>query len=733
MKFAPAASVGQRRLRVLLAAYAALAAALVTPLEGQTIKIVSSLPRIGSAKAQTDTIVNGIKMALEEAKWRAGPFAITYSDWDDATAAAGQWTAEAESANARRAIRDPDVMVYIGTYNSGAAKISMPILNEAGLLMVSPANTWPGLTKPNKGDPGEPAIYRPSGKINYVRVVPADDLQGPLGAAWARQLAVRRVYVLDDNEVYGKGIANLFADACRELGIEVLGQESIDVKALEFKSLMTSIRGRGPDLVYFGGTTQSKGGQIAKDMIAAGLRCKLMVPDACYEDSFIASAGPENVNDRCYVTFGGLPPEALTGAGKTFVDRYRKTYRSNPEVYAIYGYEAAKVALESIARAGVKDRGAIVKACLGIKSFDKGALGTWSFDDNGDTTLSTISGSIVRNGRFEFVTTLPPPGGFKRPAMAADASGPSGPSARDMFIQQCINGLTVGSLLALIALGYTMVYGIIELINFAHGDVFMLGSCLALTLVDAMGLASAGTPMVVLGLALVLVAVPAFCAGLNMAVDRVVYKPLRTAPKLAALVSAIGVSFIFMNVGLFWQGAADVAFPNVMPRHNLLGEDAVVQFTGEDLMVVALTLPVMIALTMFVKYTRLGKAMRATAQDPLAARLMGINVDRVISATFMIGGALAGVASIIYCLYIHTVSWQMGFQNGLYAFTAAVLGGIGNIPGAVLGGLLIGLVRSLGSAYVGERWTSALIFGILIVVLVFRPSGLLGSHTREKV
>ena len=370
------------------------------------IKIVSSLPRTGSAKAQTDTIVNGIKIALAEADHRAGGFEIVYADWDDATAGAGQWTAEAETANAARAVRDPDVMVYIGTYNSGAAKISMPILNKARLLMVSPANTWPGLTKPDKGDPGEPAIYRPTGEVNYLRMVPTDDLQGPLGAAWAKELGVKRVYVLDDNEVYGKGIATLFIEACQDLGIEVLGHESIDAKAQEFKPLMATIRGERPDMIYFGGTTQSKGGQIAKDMVAAGLDCKLMVPDACYEEAFIESAGEDNLNDRCYVTFGGLPPEELTGPGKAFVDKYEERFHGKPEGYAIYGYEAAKVALEAITLAGVKDRDAIRAAGLAIKDFDKGALGTWSFDANGDTTLRTISGNIVRHGKFEFVKLL---------------------------------------------------------------------------------------------------------------------------------------------------------------------------------------------------------------------------------------------------------------------------------------------------------------------------------------
>lgn len=374
--------------------------------DARTIKIVSSLPRTGSAKDQTDTIVNGIKMALEEAKYQVGDFKIEYVDMDDATAAAGQWTTEQEASNAKKAVNDDDVMAYIGPYNSGAAKISMPILNTAGLLMISPATTWPGLTKPGKGDANEPEIYQPSGKQNFFRVVPADDLQGPLSAQWAKEMGIKKVYVLDDTEVYGKGIANLFTAACEDLGIEVLGQESIDTKAQEFKSLMTKIRGLNPDLVYFGGSTQNKGGQVAKDMVAAGLNCKIMVPDACYEEAFIESAGPENLNDRCYVTFGGLPPEEFTGSGAKFVEAYQAKYHSKPEGYAIYGYEAAKVALEAISKAGKKDRAAIVEACRNIKDFDKGALGKWSFDENGDTTIATISGNEVKDGKFTFVKQL---------------------------------------------------------------------------------------------------------------------------------------------------------------------------------------------------------------------------------------------------------------------------------------------------------------------------------------
>ena len=300
--------------------------------------------------------------------------------------------------------------------------------------------------------------------------------------------------------------------------------------------------------------------------------------------------------------------------------------------------------------------------------------------------------------------------------------------------QYTLLGLTKGSLFALIALGYTMVYGIVELINFAHGDLFMLGSFAAFSLLGLFGVRSAGNPYADAALLLdcFLLAI-VFCAGLNVLVDRVVYRPLRNAPKLAPLVSAIGVSFIFMNVGLFWGGSQDVNFPNLVSDDNLLGETAKIRFTAKDLMVVGVTVPLMLALTVFVKFTSLGTAMRATAQNPVAAQLMGINTETVIATTFAIGGALAGAASVTYGLYVNTISYQIGFQNGLYAFTAAVLGGIGNIPGAVLGALIIGLVTSLGSFYVGERWTSALVFAILIVILVFRPSGLLGSRTREKV
>lgn len=398
------------RIASLAAVRRAMFAALIVCCAGaahaeEIIRIVSSLPRTGSANAQTTTTVNGIRLAIEEVGGKVGEFKIDYLDWDDASPERGNWDPAVEAANADRAIKDPDVMAYIGTYNSGAAKISMPKLNQAGLLMVSPGNTWPGLTKPGIGEPNEPAVYRPSGKITYFRVVPADDLQGPLAVMWAKEMGVKSLFILHDGELYGKGIARLVKQTAEKEGIKVLGYEEMSPKAANYRSLAVKAKQSNPDLVYFGGITQSNGGQLAKDLNAVGYRGKLMVPDGCYETAFIDAAGPNALNDRTFVTFGGVPPRELKGVGADFYKRYKERFNQEPEAYATYGYEAARVVLEGIRKAGKKDRQAIIDAVAGIEEFP-GLLGTWAFDANGDTTMKVMSGNTVKNGKFEFVKLL---------------------------------------------------------------------------------------------------------------------------------------------------------------------------------------------------------------------------------------------------------------------------------------------------------------------------------------
>jgi len=392
----------RRTLIPLLIVLAALPAA-------ESVKIVSSLPLTGSSNAQCASMVNGIRMAIEESGGTvtiAGTsYTLTYESWDDATAQAGKWDAQAEGANAAKAVADPDVMVYIGTYNSGAAKISMPTLNAAGLAMISPANTWPGLTKPGVGEANEPAVYRPSGAVTYFRVVPADDIQGAVGAAWANELGAKKVFVLHDRELYGQGIAKMFELNAKKIGMTVVAMEGIDGKAANYKSLVNKIRAAQVDLVYYGGTTETGAGQLAKDLAAAGVKAKLMGPDAFFNSALMSAAGDAALEDRVYVTFGGVPPEQQTGKGKIFVDAYRAKFGSMPEGYSIYAYECTKVAIDAMGRASGKNRAAIVAAIAATKDYD-GALGKWGFDANGDTTMATMSGNIVKSGQFQFVKLL---------------------------------------------------------------------------------------------------------------------------------------------------------------------------------------------------------------------------------------------------------------------------------------------------------------------------------------
>jgi branched-chain amino acid transport system permease protein len=295
-----------------------------------------------------------------------------------------------------------------------------------------------------------------------------------------------------------------------------------------------------------------------------------------------------------------------------------------------------------------------------------------------------------------------------------------------------VDGLSNGAIYALVALGYTLVYGIIELINFAHGDVFMIGTLVSFGLWGTIGLGlTTGPAGIVVGLLLTLIVAVVACGVLNTMIERVAYRPLRGAPKLAPLITAVGMSFILQNVGVLWIGASQRAVPDLVQSQDELLNLFGVSISRGDVLAVAVTIPLVLLLTTFVATTRLGKAMRATAQDPDAARLMGINVDTTISLTFLLGGMLAGAAGLIFLLYQTTIWYFSGFIAGLIAFTAAVMGGIGNLRGAVLGGFIIGVVQQLSENRLGAEWTTAVVFGYLIVIMVFRPQGLLGEQTRE--
>ena len=373
-----------------------------------TIRIVSSLPRTGTPKGQTDTIVNAFKMALQEHNGRVGGATIDYVDMDDATAARGSWDPAQEASNANKAAPDQDVMVYLGTFNSGAAKIAIPILCPQNLVMISPANTYPGLTKSTQYNaPNEPDTYYPGGcKRNYTRVAATDDIQGAVGAVWAQQLGATKIYVLHDSDLYGQGIAEVFNATAKKLNLNVVGgPEGTDPAASDYRAVAQKIRSSGADFVYYGGITDHNAGKLWQDLRSTlGNDVKLMGPDGINEAAFVDAAGA--AAEGTYGTFPGVPASKLTSQkGQDWYRNYKSQFQGEPDPYAAYGYEAMNVALAAIEKAGVKDRAKIRDAVFATKDYD-GVLGKWSFTDTGDTTLTGMSGRQVKNGKWDDETTV---------------------------------------------------------------------------------------------------------------------------------------------------------------------------------------------------------------------------------------------------------------------------------------------------------------------------------------
>ena len=301
----------------------------------------------------------------------------------------------------------------------------------------------------------------------------------------------------------------------------------------------------------------------------------------------------------------------------------------------------------------------------------------------------------------------------------------------EVLLQQLINGLSLGAIYALVALGYTMVYGIIELINFAHGDVYTLGTFFSLAILGLLGVSGElhGAQLVVV-VVVTLFGAMMLCGFVGVIIERFAYRRLRNAPRLAPLITAIGVSFILENLMQLWRGPSPVPVPEILPNPTFhLGG---VELATKQLVVIALAIVMMLLLQVFIARTRIGKAMRATAQDREAAQLMGININTTIAVTFLVGSALAGVAGFVSGMYYGTTWFFNGFRAGLYAFTAAVLGGIGNVAGAMLGGFLIGLVQALTTQFISAEWNDVVVFSVLVLVLVFRPTGLLGEALPDR-
>ena len=379
---------------------------------GDTVTIYSSLPLQGASRPQTTAMVNGIKLALEQAGNKAGDLKIKYESLDDSTAQAGTWTPEATSANAREVAQDDSAVAYIGEFNSGASAISIPILNEVPIAQVSPANTAVGLTSDEPGaDKGEPDKYYPTGNRHYVRIVPKDTIQGAALATVMKEDGCGNAYILNDKEVYGAGLARNIETSAKEQGLEVLANDGIDPKAANFRSQAANMKSEGAECFVFSGITANGAVQLFKDVAAALPDAKLYGPDGVAESAFADPKGggiPANVANRVKVTVATLSPDEYPPEGQKFFDDFEAKYgEANPDPYSIYGYEAMKLVIDTCAELGADctDKQKMIDALFNTKGRES-VLGTYDIDQNGDTTLTDYGVYTIEGGELKFGTTV---------------------------------------------------------------------------------------------------------------------------------------------------------------------------------------------------------------------------------------------------------------------------------------------------------------------------------------
>ena len=375
---------------------------------GKTLTIYSNMPLQGAGGPQSRSVVNGEQLALDQNKGMAGKFKIKFVSLDNSTAQAGSWTPDATSANARKVAGDSDTAVYIGEFNSGAAAVSIPILNEADVPMISPANTAVGLTTKDPGaTPGEPDKYYPTGKRNYVRVVARDSIKGPAMVSTMKEDGCTKVQLTNDKEVYGAGLAQAIVIAAKEQGLDVIANDAIDKNAANFRSLAQKAKAAGVDCFAFSGVTQNNAVQLFKDFAAAIPNAKLYGPDGTCESGFINTKTgiPASVAKRYKCTSPTLPADQLPPAGQQFFKDYAAKFGGTPDPYSIYGYESMQLALDAIKRSETGEKADIIKALFATKNRSS-ALGTYSIDANGDTSLTEMALDGVEGGQLTFIKVI---------------------------------------------------------------------------------------------------------------------------------------------------------------------------------------------------------------------------------------------------------------------------------------------------------------------------------------
>ena len=619
-----------------------------------------------------------------------------------------------EAGNAVSRLIDMNgVVAVLGEVASKLSLVGGRICQRRGVPMISPSSTNTAVTE--IGD-------------HVFRVCFIDPFQGLAMARFSIQnLGVNRVAIFKDvRNDYSIGLAKSFKEEFLKMGGTIVAEESYNEGDTDFGAQLTKIKSENPEAIFVPGY-YGEVGNIAKQAKRLGLRAPLLGGDG-WDSPQLHAIGGEDIVGAYYSNH--FAPDNPSPHSKVFIDEFKRRYHEMPTSLAAMGYDAAMMLFDAMHRAGTTDPKKVTEQLAKTTAF-QGITGQIAMDAHRNPVKPAV---VLKVGREidTFETSIDPraPLELHKATNALKAAHNDQTSVLALFFQQLVNGLSVGSIYALIALGYTMVYGVLGLINFAHSEVFMMGAFAGFFCAGWLGYDPTHHFGMMNAVITMLFAMTA-AAALGMFIERFAYRPVRNAPRLTPLITAIGVSILLQNLGILMFTATPRSFPLIVAeaRFNVGG----VVITNIKLVIFTVSILLMIGLQLFVFRTWTGKAMRAVSVNPAAARLMGIPVNRIISSTFALGSALAASGGILFGLDQSRIEPLMGVMVGLKAFVAAVLGGIGNIPGAVIGGILIGVAEQLTAGYISADYRDAITFVILIAVLLFRPQGLLGVVRQEKV
>ncbi len=660
------------------------------------------------------TTKRGFDMAFEEVNRSGGvrgkPVSLVVLDTQGKADEAGNAVARLIDVEGSAAI--------LGEVASSLSLVGGRICQRKGVPMISPSSTNAAVTE--IGD-------------QVFRVCFIDPFQGYVMARFASaNMHYTRVAVFRDvRNDYSQGLARSFIEAFRGVGGQIVSDQSYGAGDTDFGAQLTSMKAANPEAIFIPGYYGDVG-NIARQARRLGLHATLLGGDGWDSPQLREIGGPDILGSYYSNHFA---PDNPTPRARSFIARYQRRYHELPTSLAAQGYDSAMMLFDAMRRAPDLRPRSIRNALAATHGF-AGVTGIITMDAHRNPIKPAVVLRVAAEGDvFETMVEPVSPDQLAAATTATperavdDANRPHG-SGLGVFFQQLVNGLSAGSIYALIALGYTMVYGVLGLINFAHSEVFMMSSFAGFYCAGWLGYKQ-GLPFPIAAAVAVLVFSMVAAAALGVTIERLAYRPVRNAPRLTPLITAIGVSLLLQNLGIFFFTATPRSFPSIVAesRYEIGG----VVLTNVKLVIFGVSIALMIGLDRFVKKTWTGKAMRAVSVNPAAARLMGIPVDRTITLTFAIGSALAAAGGVLFGLDQTKIEPLMGVAIGLKAFVAAVLGGIGNIPGAVVGGLLIGLAEQLTAGYLSADYRDAITFVILVLVLLFRPQGLLGVVRQEKV